>query len=208
MIIASWQAVLTFAFILFLLLPVGRLSRGYRLATLLALLLVALIPLSTGLTLAGLLRGITDDLALTSLIWLAAASLCKLGHLQQLSPGMKWPMWLCFAVLGLVLYPAALGIGMTDTYRWGYSPRTLLIAIAVAALALLWLRNGLGVAMLTLATLGFVLGLKPSDNYWDYIVDPFIVLYCLGAMIVACCRMAGRRLWRRDRLSPRNLAQQ
>lgn len=190
MIIASWQAVLTFALVIFLLLPLGRLAVGYRLATLLALILIALIPLSTGLTLAGLLRGLTDDLALTTLIWMAAAALMKLGYMPRMPVAQKWPLWICFAVLGLVLYPAALGIGMVDTYRWGYNARYLIMLIGLLALLLVWLRSSLGVAMLVLATVGFILGLKASDNYWDYLLDPFIVLYALGAIIIAGAKAA------------------
>lgn len=185
MIIASWQAVLTFALILFLLLPLGRLPVGYRLATLLALGLIALIPVSSGLTLAGILRGLTDDLAITSLIWMATAALFKLGYMPAMRLTQKWPLWLCFGVLGLVLYPAALGIGMIDTYRWGYNARYLIVFIGLMTLVLVWLRSTLGVAMLVLATVGFLVGLKASDNYWDYLLDPFIVLYSLGAMLTA-----------------------
>lgn len=188
MIIASWQAVLTFALVLFLLLPLRRLGRGYRLAALLGLLLIALIPLSTGLTLAGLLRGLTDDLAITSLVWLVAATIVKLGYLPAMSVSTKWPLWLCFGVLGLVLYPAALGLGMVDTYRWGYSPRGLIVAIAALTILLIVLRSTLGVVMLGLATLAFLVDVKPSDNYWDYLLDPFIVIYSLVAPVLALAR--------------------
>lgn len=194
MIIANWQSVLTFALVIFLLLPLARLSVGYRLATLLALILVALIPLSTGLTLAGLLRGLTDDLALTSLIWLASAAVVKLGYMPPMPVAQKWQLWLCFGVLGLVLYPAAMGVGMIDTYRWGYNARYLILAIGLLTLLLVWLRSSLGVLMLLLATVGFLLGVKASDNYWDYFLDPFIVLYSLGAMIFSLLTTATRRL--------------
>lgn len=192
MIIASWQAVLTFALIVFLLLPLGRLSVGYRLATLLALVLIALIPLSSGLTLAGLLRGLTDDLAVTTLIWMASAALFKLGYMPPMPLTQKWPLWLCFSILGLVLYPAALGIGMSDTYSWGYNARHLIIVIGLMTLLLVWLRSRLGVALLVLATVAFLLGLKASENYWDYLLDPFIVLYSLGAMIMALAKAGWR----------------
>lgn len=191
MIIANWQAVLTFALILFLLVPMARLTAAYRLAALLGMLLITLIPLSTGLTLAGLLRGLTDDLAITTVVWLAAAAIIKLGYLPPMPRATKWPLWLGFAALGLVLYPAALGLGMLDTYRWGYSPRILLIVMAALTVLFCLLRNTLGVAMLTLATLAFMVGLKPSDNYWDYLLDPFIVIFCLVSPVVALVR--GRR---------------
>lgn len=188
MIIANWQAVLTFALVVFLLLPLRRLSPAYRLAVLLGLVLVALIPLSTGLTLAGLLRGLTDDLAMTSIVWLVAASTIKLGYLPPVPLAAKWPLWLCFAVLGLVLYPAALGLGMLDTYRWGYSPRALIVAVAALTVLFVLLRNTLGVVMLAFATLAFIVDLKPSDNYWDYLVDPFVVIYCLFAPLFVLAR--------------------
>lgn len=188
MIIANWQAVLTFALVLFLLLPLRRLSTGYRLAALLGMFLIALIPLSTGLTLAGLLRGLTDDLAITSVVWLMAAAIIKLGYLPPMPLSAKWPLWLCFALLGLVLYPAALGLGMLDTYRWGYSPRGLILVIAGLTAVFWLLRNALGVAMLTVATLAFMVDLKPSDNYWDYLLDPFIVIYSVVAPVIASVR--------------------
>jgi asparagine N-glycosylation enzyme membrane subunit Stt3 len=191
MIIANWQAVLTFALVLFLLLPLGRLTAGYRLAVFLAAVLVALVPLSTGLTLAGLLRGLTDDLAMTSLVWLSVSALVKLNYLPRMPLAAKWPLWLCFALLGLVLYPAALGLGMVDTYRWGYSPRMLIIVIATLTVLLVLLRSVLGVLMLALATVAFVVDLKPSDNYWDYLLDPFIVIYSLVAPLAALLRRRG-----------------
>ncbi|PKM29710.1 MAG: hypothetical protein CVV07_08385 [Gammaproteobacteria bacterium HGW-Gammaproteobacteria-11] len=183
MIIGSWQAVLTLALLLFLILPMARLSKAYRLAVLLAMFLVALIPLSTGLTLAGLLRGLTDDLAITSVLWLVVASLIRLGMIPAMGANQKWPLWLCFAVLGLVLYPAALGLGMLDTYGWGYQPRGLIIAIALIMALMFCISSGMGVLLLSVATLAFLLDVKPSDNYWDYLLDPFIVLYSLGALL-------------------------
>jgi hypothetical protein len=188
MIIANWQAVLSFALIIFLLVPMDRLSTAYRLVVLLGMLLVALIPMSTGLTLAGQLRGLTDDLAITTLILLAAAASIKLGYLPPISFTIKWPLWLGFATLGLVLYPAALGLGMIDTYRWGYSPRVLLIVMASLTVVFCLMRNTLGVMMLTLSTLAFMVDLKPSANYWDYLLDPFIVIFCFVAPVIALLR--------------------
>lgn len=38
--------------------------------------------------------------------------------------------------------------------------------------------------MLAGATLAFVVGIKPSHNYWDYLVDPLLGLYCCLALLV------------------------
>ena len=45
--------------------------------------------------------------------------------------------------------------------------------------------------MLALATLAFGLGLLESENYWDYLLDPFVVIYCWLALLVSGIR----RLW-------------
>jgi hypothetical protein len=42
--------------------------------------------------------------------------------------------------------------------------------------------------MLTSATLAFVVGVKPSHNYWDYLVDPLLGLYCCAALLTLAVR--------------------
>jgi hypothetical protein len=42
--------------------------------------------------------------------------------------------------------------------------------------------------MLCVATLGFTLELKESTNYWDYLIDPALGIFCLVVLL--------RRHWR------------
>ncbi len=176
------QAYLTFALVVFLFLPLARLSLVKRLLALLLVLLVGALPLPSGIPLAGYLRGLTDDLAITTMVWLLVAALIKAGLLATPQRSLSIQLWLMFAALGLLLYPAAMGVGMLDPYRWGYSPRLLIVAIGLLALFMLWLGNGVAAAMLALATAAFVMDLKPSGNYWDYLIDPFVVIYALLAV--------------------------
>ncbi|MNM89442.1 hypothetical protein D3C81_1016740 [compost metagenome] len=101
---------------------------------------------------------------------------------------------LLFAVLALVLYPATLGLTQFDPYRLGYHPRPLLLVTGALALILLLARNWLGVWMLGLATLAFALGGKLSGNYWDYLLDPFLALFCWLATLWEGGRLAWRRI--------------
>jgi hypothetical protein len=71
-----------------------------------------------------------------------------------------------------------------DPDRFGFSPRPLLVFVAQLTLGLFHLRNYLAVVMLAGATLAFVVGIKPSHNYWDYLVDPLLGLYCCLALLV------------------------
>ncbi|MNL21895.1 hypothetical protein D3C87_1432090 [compost metagenome] len=87
-----------------------------------------------------------------------------------------------------MLYPATLGLSDMDPYRFGYSPRPMLILMALLTFGLFYLRNSLAVVMLACATLAFVVGIKPSQNYWDYLVDPLLGLYCCAALLLMFMR--------------------
>lgn len=185
-----WQAHLSFAMIIFLLLPGFGLARLWRGGLLLALLAASFIPLD-GLTVAAYLRSHIDDLAITTMILMAWACLRRLEILAP-APRADVYVLVIFAIMAVLLYPATLGLTYIDPYRLGFSPRVLLTLIALLTLGLYYLRNGLAVAMLAGATLAFIVGLKPSQNYWDYLVDPLLGLYCCVALLVLGTRQAYR----------------
>ncbi|MCA4965598.1 hypothetical protein [Pseudomonas sp. Y24-6] len=185
-----WQAHLSFAMIIFLMLPGFGLGRLWRGLLLLALLAASFIPLD-GLTVAAYLRSHIDDLAITTMILMAWACLRRLEILAP-APRVYVGVLVIFAAMAVLLYPATLGWTYVDPYRLGFSPRVLLTLIALLTLGLYYLRNGLAVAMLAGATLAFMVGLKPSHNYWDYLVDPLLGLYCCVALLVLGTRQAYR----------------
>jgi hypothetical protein len=187
-----WQAHVSFAMIIFLLLPSFGLGRVWRIALLLALLAASFIPLG-GLSLAAYLRSHIDDLAITTLVFMAWGCLRRLDVLPPAQQGHT-SVLILFAALALVLYPATLGLSDLDPYRRGYSPRALLLFVALVTFSLFYLRHYLAVVMLTCATLAFIAGLKPSHNYWDYLVDPLLGLYCCLALLVLAARWTYRRL--------------
>jgi hypothetical protein len=190
--ISLWQAHVSFAMILFLVLPSFGLNKAWRIALLIALLAASFIPLD-GLTLAAYLRSHIDDLAITSLVFMVWGCLRRLDVLPPAQHGQTRVLIL-FAAMALVLYPATLGLSDLDPYRLGYSPRPLLIFVALLTLGLFYLRNGLAVVMLASATLAFVAGIKPSHNYWDYLIDPLLGLYCCLALLMLATRWAYRWL--------------
>ena len=177
-----WQAHISFAMILFLLLPSFGLSKAWRVALLLALLAVSFIPLD-GLTLAAYLRSHIDDLAVTTLVFMAWGCLRRMDVLPPAQQGQKTSVLILFAVMALALYPATLGLSDLDPYRFGFSPRPMLVFVALLTLGLFYLRNYLAVVMLAGATLAFVVGIKPSHTYWDDLVDPLLGLYCCLALL-------------------------
>ncbi|MFJ4145247.1 hypothetical protein [Pseudomonas sp. NPDC089734] len=189
--IAQWLAHLAFALTLFLILASWTSSLRWRLAILAGASLVSVISID-GLSLAAYVRSLSDDLAITSLVGLVWLSLQRLGLIQPLENRQRVLVWSVMGTLALLLYPATLGLTYFDPYRWGFNPRPMIIVVGFVTLGLLYLRSHLSALMLALATLAFTFRIKPSENYWDYLIDPLLALYCCGALLV----FVTRRLYR------------
>ena len=188
-----WQAHFSFILFGFVLLSALGLARRWRPWLLPLLALASFVPVSE-LPLAAYVRSFTDDLAITTLVLLSWFSLLRLGVVQPLPTLKRVQVLVLFGLMALILYPATMGLTYVDPYRWGFNPRPMIVLIGLITLALLWLRNGLGVAMLALGTLAFALRLKASENYWDYLIDPLLVGYCLVAGAAFCIREVWRLL--------------
>ena len=182
-----WQAHLTFILLGFVLLGSLRCLQSWRPWLLPGLALVSFIPLND-LPLAAYVRSFTDDLAISTLVLLGWVSLVRLGLVKPQEPRARAQMLVLFGLLAALLYPATMGLTYFDPYRWGFNPRPMIVLVALLALGLLWLRNTLAVWMLALGTLAFALRLKASENYWDYLIDPLLVGYCLVAGSVLCVK--------------------
>jgi len=188
-----WQAHLTFALLAFIVLSGFGLSRGINGVGLLLLLMVSFLPMN-GLSLAAYMRSFTDDVAVTTLVALVFFAALRMRLVVPPSPNALIQLFILMGGLSLFLYPATMGLSYFDPYQIGYSPRPLIALVGVVALGLVILKNWLSVCMLGLATLAFSLGLKPSPNYWDYLLDPFIALFSLGALIVYVAKALLRRM--------------
>jgi hypothetical protein len=183
---------LTFALLLFLLLPTGRLGPRARLGVLGAAALASLVTIN-GLSLGDYTRSYTDDLAITSLLWFAWCVLARLRGGSNLPSRHQLQLTLCFALMFLFLYPATMGTVQFDPYRLGFSPAPLLIAMWCLCVLLWWLRNYLALGLVAVATAAYVFDLKDSDNYWDYLIDPLLGIYSLAYLV----KYGWQRMWQR-----------
>jgi hypothetical protein len=125
------------------------------------------------------LRGLTGDLSMTTLLLLLAAVYHQLSGKVLISPQERkfilWPV----AMLGLVLYPLALGVGQVDPYAWGYADPYMLSVLLGLSL-LMFVRQYYAVASILLAVvLAWSMGFLQSVNLWDYLLDPFLFFYAL-----------------------------
>ena len=133
-------------------------------------------PLGMNLPLVAYVRGFTGDLsiALTLLLW------------SSLLPANK-PAPIAFkfavAIISLCFYPFALGIGMIDPYAWGYGSTAFLVAVLAFALVCGLVGWTKGVWIIAIAILAWTVHWQESANLWDYLLDPFLAIWSLFALI-------------------------
>lgn len=156
------------------------------------MLIVALLPFGT-LSVAGWVRGITGDLSVTTLVLMCVALYANLSHRtvsrDQVSTASVLTLVVIFA---FALYPCALGIGMFDPYRLGFGNFWFVGGLLLLALVAWNQRYTLVALTLSLAVLAWSVGWYESNNLWDYLLDPWVLIYALGALL-----KLGMSKWRR-----------
>lgn len=137
---------------------------------------------ASALLVAPYLRGAFSDLSMTSVVLAAAAIVAELGRPEWLRPREFRATIRFVLAFALFLYPMALGVGPFDPYDLGFrSPWLVLTAGAVASLA--WKAGlRLPVVCLVVGMGGFAAQLLASQNLWDYLLDPFVVILAVGGL--------------------------
>jgi hypothetical protein len=170
-----------------LLLPgVARLSKSYLAILMGAVFVLMLVPFS-GMPLAAYMRGETGDLSITTqvLLWCALVR-----HWCGATKGNgHFALLILIALAALGLYPMALGVGAYDPYRMGYGNLQFVSALLLLALAAWFWKSALIALCIAFATLAWAVGWYESNNLWDYLLDPFVSIYALAAIVVHAVKL-------------------
>ena len=140
------------------------------------------------------LRGMVGDLSITSMLLLTLAVCARLFKVTPpWDARERGALLALLAVLALLLYPFALGLGSLDPYRSGFGGVGLLLMLALLALWLM--RRGLYLLPLVfaLAVTGWSFNLLESTNLWDYLIDAPLAIYALWVSIKVNLQHALRR---------------
>jgi hypothetical protein len=147
-----------------------------RAAALGAAIVVLSIPL-WGVSLAGFVRGITGDLSMTTLIFLALALVRSLSGRVLVVESNREATLKAIAIAAVLFYPLALGFSMFDPYRMGYGNLWFMAALLIWAS----LRYSTLFALcIALAVAAWSAGWYESPNLWDYLLDPWLAVYALA----------------------------
>ena len=131
--------------------------------------------MSLELPLSAYVRGVTGDLSIMTMLLLWGS---VLPFSKKTPLGFKVPL----ALIAMVFYPFALGLGMVDPYAWGYGSISFLIAVILCAVICGlagWVK---GVWILSFAIIAWAAHWHESANLWDYLLDPFLAIWALFAI--------------------------
>ena len=137
-------------------------------------------PLGLGmeLPLSAYVRGAIGDLSIVTMLLLWTS-------LLPASKSIPLVFKLAIAFIAVAFYPLALGLSMVDPYAWGYGSITFFIAVLFFALVCGLANWNKGVWILAIAILAWSAHWHESANLWDYVLDPFLAIWALIALIGA-----------------------
>jgi hypothetical protein len=137
---------------------------------------------------AAYLRGMTGDLSITTLVLLCCAMLRPWCGCVEVQDKRRFAVLTLIALAALGVYPMALGVGAYDPYHLGYGNLLFVAALLLVAMAA-WFRGFSLISLcIALATLAWTAGWYESDNLWDYLLDPFVAIYALAAIMIYCVK--------------------
>ncbi len=153
--------------------------RSLRLAVILALTASGFlfVPINS-VSLILQLKGVFADLSLTTVMLLTIWPLLRGNNISLNGSDFTW---LCAAVLTLAftLYPMALGVGPYDSYMLGYQPSVLLTLVAAMGVLAVQKKYWVSAATVVVVLFGYWLRVLPSQNFWDYLLDPILVIFAV-----------------------------
>lgn len=155
-----------------------------RIAVMLGAALAVFVPLGD-LSIAALVRGVTGDLSVTTLVLAGAACVAQLTGRTVISPrDLRALSWL-LAFGAAFLYPFALGWTPFDPYALGYGSIGFVTALLLATLAAWYFRCNVAVIIVIAAALAYLAGAYESRNLWDYLTDPVASVYAVVCLLAA-----------------------
>lgn len=162
---------------------VVRLSPGKRIAIgLLAIAAVVLIPISTRSAFDWIVSAIERPAAPGLLLLALFASSAVTG--QRFDAGSEFRFGTAMLVLiGVLIYPGAVGFLNYDPYALGYSGYVLPLGLILLLGYAVFRRYFYIAAALNIAILTFLLNAGRSLNLWDYVIDPLAWLLAIGAWV-------------------------
>jgi len=141
---------------------------------------LAVLPIN-GLSLLAYVRAVLADLSITSMILLCLMIASSYSGQRYVRTRSYHQLQNHILLAALILYPLGLGLTPYDTYAAGYGSLALLGLLVVVAGHLLWQRTYFVLGLLLIAISAYLLGILQSNNLWDYMLDPWLVIVVISS---------------------------
>jgi len=167
----------------------------YSLLALTVALIILLLPINEA-SVFYYLRGYMGDFSISASVFFSAYIARKGWGIAAYQEKEERALFVWIALLGLCLYPLALGAAQHDPYRLGYHPHSLLVLLLFLGLYFWYRKYYFLLFVLTAAIIGFTTRLLESNNLWDYLLDAVFWLVCITLGISSGLRGRKHRVLR------------
>ncbi len=136
-------------------------------------------------------RGLLGDLSFASILMLGTY-LLSIMKTERIHNSNSFNVLVI--VMAIILYPTSLGYSHFDMYSVGFASAeyySLLVAAMACIGIISWYMGYAQIAVwLTLSMLAYGLNLFESNNLWNYLLDPLVVIACFVSVIIKACKQA------------------
>ncbi|MCP4221261.1 MAG: hypothetical protein GY765_41930 [bacterium] len=143
--------------------------------------IVLLVPIK-GIPTARYLIALNADFSIPLTVILFDGVLRHAFHVRILNAKSIGTSRIFGVVAGLLLYPAALGLGSLDPFSAVRVYNLLFIVTAGLTIFLLLKKNRFGIVLIACIA-AYHLHLLESPNFWNYLVDPFYFIAALVGLL-------------------------
>ena len=95
-------------------------------------------------------------------------------------------------LMAIILYPTSLGYSQFDMYTIGFASDVFynyfIMAIALIGVIAWYMGYAQIAVWLTLSVLAHGLNLFESNNLWNYLLDPLVVIACVVSAFIKACK--------------------
>lgn len=154
-------------------------------------LVVILLPVKQ-VPMARFLAGLNVNFSVTLIAVLLSFFLQSIHGVRLLDRTALRTISLLGLVLGLLLYPSAMNLVPFDLYQLGWGSSSMLALLFLLTMFLILTGNRTGF-VLAACVAAYALKLLESDNLWDYLADPLLLIWCLITVLVESVRACRRK---------------
>ncbi len=158
-----------------------------------SMLLCLLIPAVLGVLpigqtdVSGFVLGHMGTLSASMLVLLAFQLFANVGFVETIRVPVLRNMNIFWFLIGMILYPAALGLFARDVYSFGFHNSMSWCVLAVSVVATLCRHQILGFC-LAFSVMSHQWRLHESCNLWDYVIDPWLCIAAAVSLMTGMCR--------------------